>query len=1026
MKKTQEFNAYWRGWLLLFVGFLLPLSTMADEVKVADSNGNELRYSYDADGPATFIGISKYSADADKAGRIIIADQVTDDSGNSHDVLYIGGSLSNRSNIVSVVFGQNIIATGGADGTSQKSFAECRKLTSVTLNAKLQILGEHTFLNCYNMESINLGEATSLTTIKASAIEDCDHVRELTLPASVTTLEKNVFYSIDSLRTFTFAEGSQLQVMDGEGTFRGNTKLESINLEACKQLTSICSYAFYSCPALKAITIPSSVETFGDNIFGYTDNIETFTFLAPTVPESLYRGKSKLTTVNIGPGVKNIGRTAFNNNYTLTNINIDPNVSDLVIGYAAFEDADNVRTLTLPKGVVTIDYQGFAYIDSLRTVTFAEGSQLTTLGEQAFRNNKKMESINIEVCTQLTNFPSYIFYDCSSLRSLTVPVSVTEFGSWILSYTDNIETITFLAPSVPNSFYNNRSKLTTINIGPGVKSIGESAFSSQKGLKTVNFDEGVSDLTIMRSAFYNCDGLQTFTLPAGVSTLGNDVFNNCDSLATFTFAAGSTLKVIPNSAFSYCKSLETITLPDAVETVEGSAFYDCESLTEVNFGTGITTLSDSWVFSYAPVKKIVLPGPQNPFTGTTGLSESLVTLYVHPDLVEEYRNHDVTKRFHIMAIGQPTDFVVTTTEGGQLQAKVEAISSPNNLLTLTVTGPLNGTDIDYIHAAMPNVEVLNLTNASIVEGGDSYHQWNVNSGGIATIETYYGPWNTEKDVLTRCMFYNMPRLRSISLPKDVKKIGEYALAQDRNRTFSLAHVDIPAGVTEIANYAFYYSGIEEVTVPSGVTRLEPYVFHHCEKLKKAVLPDGITFIGNSAFSECYALEDVNIPAQVETISEYAFYENKVRVTPIILPATLKSIGYRAFMYNSKVESITFNEGLETIRNYAFSNCNSVRSISLPESITILEENAFEGCDSLIEFRFPKTITEVPNGILYHCDKLQKVVLAEGTTRLGYGAFSYCPQLSDINVSAMNTLTSVDSYVFENTGFTTVTIPNSIT
>ena len=220
MKKTQDSNAYWRGWLLLFVGFLLPLSTMADEVKVADSNGNELRYSYDADGPATFIGISKYSTDADKAGHIIIADQVTDDSGNSHDVLYIGGSLSNRSNIVSVVFGQNIIATGGADGTLQKSFAECRKLTSVTLNAKLQILGEHTFLNCYNMESINLGEATSLTTIKASAIEDCDHVRELTLPASVTTLEKNVFYSIDSLRTFTFAEGSQLQVMDGEGTFR--------------------------------------------------------------------------------------------------------------------------------------------------------------------------------------------------------------------------------------------------------------------------------------------------------------------------------------------------------------------------------------------------------------------------------------------------------------------------------------------------------------------------------------------------------------------------------------------------------------------------------------------------------------------------------------------------------------------------------------------------------------------------------------------------------------------------------------
>ena len=42
----------------------------------------------------------------------------------------------------------------------------------------------------------------------------------------------------------------------------------------------------------------------------------------------------------------------------------------------------------------------------------------------------------------------------------------------------------------------------------------------------------------------------------------------------------------------------------------------------------------SWVFDYAPVKKIVLPGAQNPFTGRSGLSSDDVTLYVHPDLVE--------------------------------------------------------------------------------------------------------------------------------------------------------------------------------------------------------------------------------------------------------------------------------------------------------------------------------------------------------------------------------------------------------
>ena len=57
MMKTQDFNAYWLGWLLFFLGFLMPLSAMADEVTVADSNGNVLRYQFTADGPATFVGV---------------------------------------------------------------------------------------------------------------------------------------------------------------------------------------------------------------------------------------------------------------------------------------------------------------------------------------------------------------------------------------------------------------------------------------------------------------------------------------------------------------------------------------------------------------------------------------------------------------------------------------------------------------------------------------------------------------------------------------------------------------------------------------------------------------------------------------------------------------------------------------------------------------------------------------------------------------------------------------------------------
>ena len=711
-----------RNLLLLLAGILLPLSALADEVTVADSNGNVLRYYYDtADGPATFVGVKTYSADIDKAGRIIIADRVTDNNGDGHDVLYIGGSLSNRGDIVSVVFGQNIIATGGADGTSSDAFYYCSKLESVTLNSKLQILGRYTFQACYHLSTINLAEATSLTTIMLKAFENADCLRSITIPSSVTTIDEGAFNSMDSLRT----------------------------------------------------------------------------------------------------------------------------------------------------------------------VTFAAGSQLTEMGTSAFSSNPNLESINLQACTSLTTLPNYMLYGCTSLKSLT--------------------------------------------------------------------------------------------------------------------------------------------LSDAVETVGGSAFEYCRSMKELTFGTALTSLSDDYYVVYGcdSLQKVTLPGANYPFKRTYGFPDDVI-LYVHPDLIDVYRSNDFSKACHVIGLGEINDFVITTTAGGELQTKVESIGSPNNLLALTVTGPLNGTDIDYIHSSMPNIQLLDLTNASIVEGGDSYHQWNVAANGDATIETYYGPWNTENNVLTRCMFYNMPTLRSISLPQGITKIGEYALAQDRNQNYKLAHVDIPASVTTIDNYAFYYAGITEVTIPSGVTRIEQQTFYNCRKLRKATLPDGITYIGNSAFSECYALEDVNIPANIETIDQYAFYNNKVRTSPIVLPAPLKSIGYRAFSYNSKVESITFSEGLETIRGYAFSNCNAVRAIVLPESITTVEYNAFEGCDSITEFRFPANIKEVPQGILYHCDKLERVTLADGTTSIGYYAFQNCPNLTTVNITEQAALVYVGYYAFANTGFTTVTLPNSIT
>ena len=923
----------------------LPLSMFATDIVVADQNGNQLTYSFDSeDGPATFKGIKSYAEDADKAGHIVIADAVTDGDGHSHEVLYIGSSINNRQDIVSIVFGQNVVSTGS------DAFYDCQKLTGVTLNAKLETMGNYTFQRCRALVDINLEDAVSLTTINRQSFQSTALV-SVTLPASLTTMGWGVFSYMETL---------------------------------------------------KSVTILGSLES-SDNAFAYTVSIESFDYRGENVPAEFYRGGTGLTSVSFGPGVRTIGDYAFQNNNQLGSITFDAGITDLSIGRYAFNNADKVRSISFPAGLRSIGDDAFYNLDSLRTVTFADGCMLESLGNYAFEDNYKLQSINLEACTQLTEIKNNVFEYCYDLKAITIPASVTTFGSNIFYGTDKIETFTVLSPEVPADLYRDRAMLGTVNIGPGVKKLGSACFYNNNRLKQVNIDPEVSGLVIDQYVFSECDSLLAINLPVGVVSLGYRAFRLCRQMAQVTFAESSPISEIPAECFAHCNALETITLPDAVQVMGNDNFYECTNLREVNFGTGLTTLPNNWYFfAYCnKLAKVVLPGVNYPFTGGIEMPAEVV-LYVHPDLVEEYRVSSSTKNYHIMAIGSVTDYDVTTTAGGQLQGKV-----PDDVaqftLSLSVSGPLNGTDINYLHSAFPNLQVLNLRNARIVAGGDKYNQWSVSQNGNATVNTWYGPWETEDDVVGNNMFYNMPSLQSLSLPEGTTRIGEYAMAQNERTNLRLTDIYIPASVTQIGRYAFYYTGIGEVTVPAGVTRLEEYTFHHCERLQRASLPDGITYIGYACFANDYELQDVNIPANVETIETYAFNENHKRNTPVVIPNTCKTIGNYAFHNNYMVPSVTVSSSVESIGSYAFNNCDSLRT-----------------------FVFPQNITQVADHVLWECNSLESVTLSDGTTHIYEAAFADCPRLSSINITPDMPLVYIGNYGFDDTAFTSMTLPNSIT
>ena len=90
-------------------------------------------------------------------------------------------------------------------------------------------------------------------------------------------------------------------------------------------------------------------------------------------------------------------------------------------------------------------------------------------------------------------------------------------------------------------------------------------------------------------------------------------------------------------------------------------------------------------------------------------------------------------------------------------------SSKRHVLLLTISGPLNGTDILTIRAMAGNLKVLNLKEASIVED---------------KVNSYRGTGNnanyTQNNVIGDYMFYGMTALTKVVLPKNVWSIGTWS------------------------------------------------------------------------------------------------------------------------------------------------------------------------------------------------------------------------------------------------------------
>ncbi len=153
-------------------------------------------------------------------------------------------------------------------------------------------------------------------------------------------------------------------------------------------------------------------------------------------------------------------------------------------------------------------------------------------------------------------------------------------------------------------------------------------------------------------------------------------------------------------------------------------------------------------------------------------------------------------------------------------------------------------------------------------------------------------------------------------------------------------------VSDVLDYT-----LTEITIPATVTNgSNTYTVTRVGQYSFAGLDDN---------NYSWQSPPANIPSKLKTV---------------VLPNTIKSIGYKAFICCIKLETIDIQSSvLDSLGGLAFWYCEKLTSIVIPEGVTSIGERTFRGCSSLTSITLPSTLTSIGPSAFKGCSTLTNIV-----------------------------------------------------
>ena len=513
-------------------------------------------------------------------------------------------------------------------------------------------------------------------------------------------------------------------------------------------------------------------------------------------------------------------------------------------------------------------------IDANGHAEIPEGTEKIPL--RAFKECKSLKTITIPAT--VTDIQSFAFTDCTSLTSITIPSSVKRLGSECFAGCESLQKVVLPEGMtvIEHDLFNGCKNLQEIVIPEGVTQIGYGAFAYCRSLKEIVIPEGVTQ--IGNNAFCNCQSLQEIVIPDSVTQIGDGLFGDCISL---------TKAVIPDhltswgNLFQGCTSLLSVNLPKGMERIEGSCFYDCKSLKSVLLPDGLKEIG------------------YGAFSGC----ECLESIEL-PDSLENIGHNAFKNCKALTVISIPP------------KIKEVACFSDCSLLR-EVHLPEGLEEIGWSAFS----DCISLTSVVIPHG---------------VKEIYSNAFN------------NCTSLPRIVLPEGITVIAEGLFSGCR----SLEEVVIPGSVTTIEKWAFQdCSALKEIHIPEGVTSIPGNAFSGCKSVHIHI-PSTVEVFetgDGDSYNEAKAIT-VSPGNKVFSVEENCLVDKRSRTLLLVLPsatafpANLRSIRVHKTVFPPlyDVEELVIPDGVEYIDSLPFKQMTRLKTLHLPVSMKDCGEDFMNG------------------------------------------------------------------------------------